>query len=208
MSKYKYSRIKTIKRKINKFIKKFKYYSAEIFTKQPFYEENYRTCIFIARLDFFMMSANLDDPIEDALQDKVWDIIQENFLWDPENTGFIGPRMKRDLAFRSALIKIPLALHCMLYNPIFRLPGFYDGKNSNPRGVYQRYCRAFADKLTFEECKIIENAAVAIGDDYYNWGVEAWKFMKHQKAWSWKIEILHMLRIEKYFGYYKIPDDD
>lgn len=179
--------------------------------KKPFYKEEFRICRFFARLEFFQLVADIDDPVQGPLESKIYKILKKNKLdiGNIHNSGFIGPRIipyhLRKWLQASLDISVDI-FHCMLYNPIHRLPGFYDKYNANPRGIYQKWCRAFASKLSQEEIEVIERVAIAEGDDYYSWAVDTWKRMQAQKAWNWEIEILQALGIEKYFGYREHKD--
>lgn len=159
------------------------------------YKEQYSTCMFLSRIDFFITSFDLMSEKERNLNDKIIDIIvRKNKLYDFKNNGFFGPRY--GVGKLGIFAKIAYIFNFSTFNPILNIPGFYTAYNTNPRKIYQKWCEAFDNQLSDEEKQIIINAAYRQGDEFKEYGEEAWNNMQLQKQWTWWKEILHILHIK------------
>lgn len=155
------------------------------------YEEQYKTCVFISRVIFYTISANIRSEEENQLHSKVFDIIAKNKLCSPKNDGFIGPRYGvRNLGI---LTKFAVSLGCTQFNPIYSIPGFYSAYNSNPKKVYQKWCKALKGQFSSKEIQLIEKSAFENGDNLREYVDQTWKDLKLQEQWTWRKELKHII---------------
>ncbi len=146
------------------------------------YEESLKNCILLARIIFFTMSADISDKYQSELSDKIFKI-QCKLEHDRTAVGFIGGRYSvkwYQQIFTKLAVKIGFTNMC----PIFRLPGFYAFDNANPRAAYQKWCTAFDGVLKESDIDLIVSAAIKNDDNFYEYGVKAWKNMQDQKCWT------------------------
>lgn len=156
------------------------------------YEESLKTCIFLARTEFFTVVADLSDEYQSNLCKKIENIIEKNKLESPANGGLFGGRY--GVKWHHQLFaKAAVAAGFSRMNPIFRIPGFYTHKNANPRKAYQKWCNAFAGAFDNKDYETIISASIENDDNFYQYGCEAWNDINEQKNWSVSREIEHLL---------------
>lgn len=144
------------------------------------FEEKFENCVLLSQIQFFLVAADFNNPIEDELQTKIMNIIAENHLFDEKNTGLFGKRFYQDYnlknRIKNSITKI-LIKYLNKFNPLFSV--FFTDTNSNPKAVYQKWCEAFQN-LTENEIQVITNASKREGDDFYEYAVFAWNLIKEQ----------------------------
>ncbi|WP_288567161.1 hypothetical protein [uncultured Treponema sp.] len=146
------------------------------------YEESLKTCILLARIIFFTIAADNSDKYQSEVLDKIFEI-QCKLEHDRTAGGFIGGRYGvkwYQQIFTKLAVKIGFTNMC----PIFRLPGFYAFDNANPRAAYQKWCAAFDGVLTESDIDLIVSSAIKNDDNFYEYGVQAYKNMQDQKRWT------------------------
>lgn len=153
------------------------------------YEEQYKTCIFISRISFFVLLASDSDiKEEDQLSEKIDNILKKNKLYKQRNEGFLGRRFvvsKKDHLFTNIFVALGFTEFC----PIFSIPGCYAAFCANPKKIYQKWCDAFHNKLTSEEIETVLKACHRENNEWDEYGELAWNRMKEQERYSWKSEL-------------------
>ena len=155
------------------------------------YEESLKTCILLARIQFFTISADPNDEYQNALAEKIFQI-QRKIEKNQKYAGLFGGRYGVKW-YQQIFTKFAVKLGFSRMNPIFRLPGFYTFDNANPRAAYQKWCAAFDGVLKKSDIDLIVTAALNNDDNFYEYGVKAWEDMQLQKKWNICLEAANII---------------
>lgn len=158
--------------------------------KKKVYEEQYRTLVLFTRICYFTVASNADLDKDDDLTKRIFDICDKNKLYSQQNLGFIHFRCskKRYKIFTPFFQWIGFSRMC----PIYNIPGCHAADNTNPRKMYQKWCKAFDGQFTPKELEYIEKVAIKEGDDRRYFADIAWENLKDQKQWTFSRELLNL----------------
>ena len=159
--------------------------------KKTFYKESYRTVLLFARICSFGLAQDFDSKKDEDLDLRIMKVFNENNLYSISNLGVIATRhyYKFYSIFTPLLLKLNVSKMC----PIYNVPGFYGAENTNPRKIYQKWCRAFDGKFTQEELEYIQQVAIKGGDEHFQSATRVWENMKEQCEWTLLKEIEHLI---------------
>ena len=137
------------------------------------YPETEEQCRFIQRCSFFTLISDTTDPVQTALDEKVWNLLSvvRGIIKIKKDGTFVRTNMLLQKLFPFRDFKDPwkgrynevfgitplaekLRPHLPLASFVFTLPGLHLNWNNRPRRLYQRYCRVLSP-LTDEEKEII-----------------------------------------------------
>ena len=157
------------------------------------YEENLKTCILLARASFFTVVADLDDDIQRELCEKI-EKCQREVEHNQANNGLFGGRVDMKW-YHHIFTPLAIKLGFTRMNPIYRIPGFYEFDNANPRKVYQKWCAAFDGVLDEDDIQLITTVAINNDDNFYEYALKTWENMEVQKKWSVCGELRNIFKI-------------
>lgn len=142
--------------------------------KKPYYEEQYKTCIFFARFLYYTF-IGVDDPKNDEwcnfmtkLSDKTPGFVSYGGVKKPS---FLGRKLIKILPVSSKIFKLPFI-------------GSYF--STSPRKAYQIWCAEFEKLgLTSEEIKRIIDANLngPCGPEWDSFGETAWLLIQYEKEY-------------------------
>lgn len=143
--------------------------------KKPYYEEQYKTCIFFARFLYYATFIGEDDP-----KFEEWEKVARKL--QHKVPGFIGAAgVKKPFLLGRKLIKIlPVS------SRIFKLPFVGSYFSTSPRKAYQIWCAEFEKLgLTSEEIKRIIDANIngPCGPEWDCFGERAWWLIQSEKEY-------------------------
>ena len=144
------------------------------------YEESLKNCILLARIEFFTISADPEDEYQCQLAEKIFQI-QRKIENKQKDNGLFGGRYGVKW-YQQLFTKFAANLGISKMCPIYRLPGFYAFDNANPCRVYQKWCAAFDGLLKESDIDLIVSAALKNDDNFYEYGVKAWKTCRNKNA--------------------------
>lgn len=142
--------------------------------KKPYYEEQYKTCIFFARFLYYATFAGTDDPKYEEWFNFVVKV-------DEKAPGFIGSGSVKKPFLGRILIKIlPVS------SKILKLPFVGSYFSTSPRKAYQIWCAEFEKLgLTYEEIVRIIDANIngPCGPEWDCFGDRAWWLIQSEKEY-------------------------
>lgn len=141
---------------------------------KKYYEEQFKTCIFFARITYYPMTKDSDDELGDRLLYKVIELEEKYPLIIPSLC--CSPLRKINKLSEFLMRKLPSI------SWIFRIPFINHTYSNNPKKYYQKWCEIFDGYFTLEEIKKIDNDEVQKGGRDFI-GEDVWTLIKEQEKY-------------------------